>query len=205
MEGPGDKTEAQLREQVADLEEQLSSTVSARDLTIRDLRGRVGELEAAVLTTSRHVLGKCDCHVRYGSAADPRGTIGCAAQTEKVLSPFVEVGPPPQYQHRLRTVTVRAPQGDSDCSGCGRPLAQRPNDVCPSVVHWRAWAESEERAMAAMTHSFEADMTCTECGEPMLAPVSLWRCKTHPNEHQAVGPGIAFEIRTKLQRGGSHG
>lgn len=40
-------------------------------------------------------------------------------------------------------------------------------------------------------------MRCTECGEPMRAPIALYRCSAHPSEHQEFGPGIAFEIRVR--------
>lgn len=41
-------TEDQLRATIKELEARLSTTVSARDLTIRDLRTRVAELERAL-------------------------------------------------------------------------------------------------------------------------------------------------------------
>jgi hypothetical protein len=40
--------------------------------------------------------------------------------------------------------------GKASCSECARPLAQRPNDLCPSVVHWQARAETVEQAAALL-------------------------------------------------------
>jgi hypothetical protein len=38
------------------------------------------------------------------------------------------------------------------CSNCGRELNARPNDLCPSVIHWQAWAE---RLMVALNELFD--------------------------------------------------
>jgi len=85
------------------------------------------------------------------------------------------------------------------CSGCGRELTDRPNTICPNVNHWRAWSEVvEAQTIGLIASMFEHPQRCHECGQASHEPVSLWRCTAHPSEHQAVGPGIAFEIRLKF-------
>jgi|HubBroStandDraft_4_1064222.scaffolds.fasta_scaffold92389_3 hypothetical protein len=53
---------------------------------------RIAELEAAVLESARHLLGKCDCE-EIGA---------CEYLAEQALTSFIEVGPPPWYEFRLR-------------------------------------------------------------------------------------------------------
>jgi hypothetical protein len=54
-------------------------------------------------------------------------------------------------------------------------------------------------ATEAAARPFIEEIACSECGEAMHAAVSLWRCRAHPGEHQATGPGIAYEIRTRVE------
>jgi len=61
------------------------------------LAARVETLEAAILEATRHMFGKCDCPEKY-----PPGDVSCSHFAETALAPFVEVGPPPAYEHRLR-------------------------------------------------------------------------------------------------------
>lgn len=85
------------------------------------------------------------------------------------------------------------------CSGCERELIERPNAICPNVIHWRAWSEElEKTTLGVAAHPFEVEHRCVECGEKMLPAVSLWRCAKDPNNHQMVGPEIGLEIRRKL-------
>lgn len=73
------------------------------------LLDRVSALESAVLEASRHILGRCDFAREHPGAY---GEVSCATLAEEVLVPFVEVGPPPKYEHRLRrrevSVTTKA-------------------------------------------------------------------------------------------------
>lgn len=52
---------------------------------------------AAILEATRHLLGKCDCHEKYGP-----NDVTCCSLAEMALSPFVEVSEAPKYEHRLR-------------------------------------------------------------------------------------------------------
>ncbi len=54
-----------------------------------------------------------------------------------------------------------------------------------------------DEATQAAARPFNEETRCTDCGHVMHAAVSLWRCSAHPSEHQAVGPSIAYEIRTR--------
>ncbi len=60
---------------------------------------RIRELEAAVLETSRHLFGKCDCRTKHPGAYTE---VACAGLAEKPLIPLIETGPSPEYEHRLR-------------------------------------------------------------------------------------------------------
>jgi len=51
---------ANLRQRAEDLESQLSAEVSARDLTIRDLRSRVVKLEYALRAVRTRAMHECD-------------------------------------------------------------------------------------------------------------------------------------------------
>jgi len=55
--------------------------------------------------------------------------------------------------------------------------------------------DAQQSAVDAAARPFARESCCPECGERMLPAVSLWRCSAHPSEHQAVGPGVAYEIR----------
>jgi hypothetical protein len=41
------------------------------------------------------------------------------------------------------------------CSDCGRELDEEPNAICPSVIHWRAWAEKLEATLNSLCDSIE--------------------------------------------------
>jgi hypothetical protein len=53
---------------------------------------RIAELEAAVLESARHLAGKCDCSK----------TVSCAGLAFETVRKFIETGPPPWYEFRLR-------------------------------------------------------------------------------------------------------
>jgi hypothetical protein len=59
-------------------------------------------------------------------------------------------------------------------------------------------AAEQKKAVESVVVPFDVESRCYECGEPMLAPVSLWRCSAHPERHHGVGPGVAFEIRSRF-------
>jgi hypothetical protein len=56
-------------------------------------------------------------------------------------------------------------------------------------------AAERRKVLEDLTKHFEVALRCHECGEPMFAPVSLWRCSGHPSDHQGVGPAVALEMR----------
>lgn len=52
----------------------------------------------------------------------------------------------------------------------------------------------------SLVEPYEVEHRCPECGGAMHRPVSLWRCKSGDGMHSMVGPEIATELRTRMEK-----
>ena len=73
----------------------------AADARVVDAESRIEELETAILESSRHLFGKCDCATLAGDYAE----VACAANAQKPLQPFVTTGEPPEFEFQLVSTT----------------------------------------------------------------------------------------------------
>lgn len=73
------------------------------------------------------------------------------------------------------------------CSGCGRGLDERPNAICPNVIHWRAWSELVEKITTGATTSRIA---------AWLRDPKRYReaCRGGPLTGSSVGPWLADQL-----------
>jgi len=86
------------------------------------------------------------------------------------------------------------------CPGCDRTYEERPNNICPSLAHWRAYAELVERGTCALKAAEsetkrlrEALVFLSDCGAIGISEAGCIFCLAASGATRSPGVGMHWK------------